>query len=67
MKITVIENGPIVIDTDQKISVDVGGSVELKDGPLFLCRCGESSNKPFCDSTHRKVKFAGRGAELLPE
>ena len=22
-----------------------------------LCRCGESSNKPFCDGTHASMKF----------
>ena len=66
MKVTIIENGPIVIESDEKISVSVGGEVEAKDGPLFLCRCGESSNKPFCDSTHRKVKFAGPSGEITP-
>jgi len=33
-------------------------------GPIYLCRCGQSANKPFCDSTHRKVKFEAPAAEL---
>ena len=27
--------------------------------PYLLCRCGQSKNKPFCDSTHVKVNFDG--------
>lgn len=29
------------------------------DTPTWLCRCGQSSNKPFCDNTHLRVGFDG--------
>jgi CDGSH-type Zn-finger protein len=64
MKLKIIENGPIVVDTNQAIAVSGAAGSESKPGPLYLCRCGQSANKPFCDGTHRKVKFNGKGAEL---
>jgi hypothetical protein len=27
---------------------------------MTLCRCGASSNKPFCDGTHASMKFTAR-------
>ena len=31
---------------------------ELEGGPRYvLCRCGQSANKPYCDSTHRTIPF----------
>jgi CDGSH-type Zn-finger protein len=64
MKLKIIANGPICLDTQDAVSVDLLGASEAKRGPLFLCRCGQSSTKPFCDGTHRKVKFEAVGAEL---
>ena len=64
MKVKIIANGPICLDTQEAVSVELAGTSESKTGPLFLCRCGQSSTKPFCDGTHRKVKFEGPPAEL---
>ena len=64
MKIKIVENGPIVLDSSEAFAINTGAVNESKAGPLYLCRCGQSANKPFCDGTHRKVKFEGKGGEL---
>jgi CDGSH-type Zn-finger protein len=46
------------------VSVENGPNVVLVDGKflLELCRCGHSSEKPFCDGTHRTVGFKAEKA-----
>ena len=37
-----------------------GRQLETREGkPYYLCRCGESKNKPFCDGAHNRVEFDG--------
>ena len=53
-KITINRNGSIKLEGDFEI-VDQDGTAFGLGGrqTLGLCRCGLSSNKPFCDGSHR--------------
>ena len=43
------------------------GETLKTDSPYQLCRCGQSSTKPFCDDTHLKIEFDGtETASRLP-
>lgn len=58
---TVIEalpNGPLLVYGTLKIK-HKNGEQTLENKTTALCRCGQSSNKPFCDGTHAKVGFEG--------
>jgi len=57
-KITVRTNGPLRVEGDFEI-VDMEGKPYGLAGRTMvsLCRCGRSSNKPFCDGSHRTVGF----------
>jgi uncharacterized Fe-S cluster protein YjdI len=52
-------NGPLFVRGRVKI-VDAQGNVVREDTRIALCRCGQSSNKPFCDGTHRAAGFRAR-------
>jgi CDGSH-type Zn-finger protein/uncharacterized Fe-S cluster protein YjdI len=56
LKITPEKNGPYWVQGDFEI-VDANGEVVYRGSENWLCRCGGSSNKPFCDDTHKKNGF----------
>lgn len=56
--IEIMKNGPIIIKNECHIKHS-DGTEEVKQGKTALCRCGASSNKPYCDGTHGKVGFEG--------
>ncbi len=57
-KITCMNNGPIRIEGDFEILDPTGAAFGLAGRTaISLCRCGQSSNKPFCDGTHNRCGF----------
>jgi CDGSH-type Zn-finger protein len=57
-KVTVINNGSLRIEGDFEIVDQEGKPFGLAGRTrVTLCRCGQSSKKPFCDSTHKTCGF----------
>jgi CDGSH-type Zn-finger protein len=68
-----LRNGPLEIAPMQDGPLEVSGNIEVLTGTgrtinrfaagsaIRLCRCGGSSNKPFCDGTHRGNGFTADG------
>lgn len=58
--ITVHANGPYEVQGDLVVCGSDGRT--LREGKrVYLCRCGQSANKPFCDGTHTKIGFTDEG------
>jgi CDGSH-type Zn-finger protein/ferredoxin len=55
-KITVLKNGPLEVNTDNIEFIQEGKELTAEN-PSYLCRCGNSANKPWCDGTHKKSGF----------
>jgi CDGSH-type Zn-finger protein len=57
-QIKATENGPYVVEGVERIIDADGNEYDVSDRPrVSLCRCGGSTNKPFCDGTHSKLGF----------
>jgi 3-phenylpropionate/trans-cinnamate dioxygenase ferredoxin subunit len=66
VKITATRNGPYRVEGDIELLYE-STPVRTKSGvTTVLCRCGASSNKPFCDGTHSKIGFQAAAA-AVPE
>jgi len=57
LTITPTTNGPV--KCDGPLTLHGSGGRTAFATQTFLCRCGGSRNKPYCDGTHRTIGFAG--------
>lgn len=51
-----IKNGPLKAEGPLEVVSGTGRTLN-RVTQVFLCRCGGSSNKPYCDGTHKKIGF----------
>jgi CDGSH-type Zn-finger protein len=59
-RITISVDGSLKVEGDIPLLDHEGNRIPTKEGiPYFLCRCGASENKPFCDGSHKRVEFKG--------
>jgi CDGSH-type Zn-finger protein len=59
VKITVRENGSYLVEGPVRLVDADGNEYDLSNKKrVSLCRCGGSTNKPFCDGTHSRLGFA---------
>ena len=71
VEVVATKNGPYLV-------IGVLSQLELRDGDgnlydfsgksrMFLCRCGASTTKPFCDGQHSKIGFQAAEAAVKAE
>jgi CDGSH-type Zn-finger protein/uncharacterized Fe-S cluster protein YjdI len=65
-----VRDGPLHIDPQRNGPLKIRGNLEITSGTgrmvarvtgAFLCRCGHSQNKPYCDGSHAKAGFVADG------
>ncbi|TAK83527.1 MAG: CDGSH iron-sulfur domain-containing protein [Betaproteobacteria bacterium] len=60
VEIRFTKEGPIEIKGQVTLHAHDGRVVQAKPGDaVYLCRCGASMAKPFCDGAHAAIAFDG--------
>lgn len=60
VEIKVRDDGPYKVTGPVRLIDARGEPFPAADGPIILCRCGRSLNKPYCDSSHKGAGFCAR-------
>jgi CDGSH-type Zn-finger protein/uncharacterized Fe-S cluster protein YjdI len=56
LSITPLKDGPLKVQGALEVVSGTGRTL-LRTTETFLCRCGGSGNKPYCDGSHAKLGF----------
>jgi CDGSH-type Zn-finger protein len=63
-EITPYRDGPLLVRGPFTLRDQDGNVIAVERETVALCRCGKSRIRPFCDGTHKIIRFtAPSGAE----
>lgn len=57
VRIRMLKNGPLEVKGGVELLDASRKPFSLTEDPIYLCRCGQSRTKPFCDGSHQKTGF----------
>jgi CDGSH-type Zn-finger protein len=60
--ITPYRDGPLIVRGPFRLVDEDGREIDLGRRTVALCRCGRSRVRPFCDGTHKLVRFRAPSA-----
>ena len=70
IKMLFTPNGSIVVGgdlSDLTLTDPTGRKIDVSaETKIFLCRCGASKSKPFCDGSHEAIGFQAAEAAGAP-
>ncbi|HZA90422.1 MAG TPA: CDGSH iron-sulfur domain-containing protein [Solirubrobacterales bacterium] len=55
--ITPYRDGPYLVRGEFLLVDQDGHRIDARRNTIALCRCGRSRIKPFCDGTHKTIRF----------
>lgn len=61
--ILLIKNGPVIIEGKVKIKYPDGTEIDAIN--CFICQCGNSTTKPYCDGSHVKINDKDCGCSQI--
>lgn len=64
-EVRIIDNGPFKVTGGLAVTGSDGQHWGARPTQV-LCRCGQSSDKPFCDGVHRRNGFTECGSDTTP-
>jgi CDGSH-type Zn-finger protein len=60
--ITPYRDGPLLVRGPFRLLDQDGNEIESGRETVALCRCGKSRQRPFCDGSHKIVRFRAPSA-----